>query len=373
MADAEINQGIATALTLAINRSLEGKTLAETNPLANVNGYPFNILSSKGSSCFGSISGANKYAGGVLSHLGEVFFIAYSNATFMRVDPLTGTTTTLGSLTGTGKFLGGVLTAESRILAIPHNHTAIYTIDAYPSYTTATYGSFTGANKWAGGVLGPNNKVYGIPFTHDNILVIDTLAKTTTFLGTYAGIGKWHGGVLAPNGKIYCIPYNSSTILVIDPIAGTSFTFGSLPLNGAKWAGGALAPNGKIYCAPSMATTILVIDPSTNTYYEVPYVDGGATGGEIPASQRFYGATVGLDGKVQFIPCNQNHCMEIDPYTDVVTNHTYISGSMKFFGGVLLPNGNIYCVPHTRTNIGLISRGADGNQNWALTPQVNKY
>ena len=127
----------------------------------------------------------------------------------------TVTTSTFGSLSGSNKWTGGVLAPNGKIYGIPHNSTEILEIDPVAK-TTSTFGSLTGTGKWVGGVLAPNGKIYGIPHNSTEILEIDPVAKTTSTFGSLTGTIKWFGGVLAPNGKIYGIPFGSTEILEID-------------------------------------------------------------------------------------------------------------------------------------------------------------
>jgi hypothetical protein len=78
------------------------------------------------------------------------------------------------TLTGGNKWYGGVLAPNGKIYGIPYNSTDILIID--PVTDTATRSSMsatlTGTNKWAGGVLAPNGKIYGIPINSTDILTI---------------------------------------------------------------------------------------------------------------------------------------------------------------------------------------------------------
>jgi hypothetical protein len=208
---------------------------------------------------FGSLSGSNKWGGGVLAPNGKIYGIPRNSTTVLEIDPATNTTTTFGSLSGSNKWRGGVLAPNGKIYGIPFDSTTVLEIDPATN-TTTTFGSLSGSSKWVGGVLAPNGKIYGIPLSSTTVLEIDPVAQTTTTFGSLSGSNKWIGGVLAPNGKIYGIPLSSTTVLEIDPVAQTTTTFGSLS-GSNKWVGGVLAPNGKIYGIPFDSTTVLEIDP----------------------------------------------------------------------------------------------------------------
>ena len=119
-----------------------------------------------------------------------------------------------GSISGFDKYLGGVLAPNGKIYAIPFSATQILEID--PSNNTTTlFGSISGGGKYGGGVLAPNGKIYAIPQNATQILEIDPSNNTTTLFGSISGSNKYLGGVLAPNGKIYAIPFDATQILEI--------------------------------------------------------------------------------------------------------------------------------------------------------------
>ena len=80
-----------------------------------------------------------------------------------------GIRTLFGSLTGTNKWVGGVLAPNGKIYGIPFDSTQVLEIDPI-TQTTALFGSLTGENKWYGGVLAPNGKIYGIPLGSTQVL-----------------------------------------------------------------------------------------------------------------------------------------------------------------------------------------------------------
>ena len=72
------------------------------------------------------------------------------------------TVTTFGSLSGSNKWLGGVLAPNGCIYGIPRNSTTVLKIDPSDD-SVSTFGSLSGSNKWSSGVLAPNGCIYGIP------------------------------------------------------------------------------------------------------------------------------------------------------------------------------------------------------------------
>ena len=82
------------------------------------------------------------------------------------------TTQLFGSLSGTNKWRGGVLAPNGKIYGIPFNSTQVLEVDP-ATQTTQLFGSLSGANKWGGGVLAPNGKIYGIPINSTQVLEVD--------------------------------------------------------------------------------------------------------------------------------------------------------------------------------------------------------
>jgi hypothetical protein len=72
-----------------------------------------------------------------------------------------------------------------------------------------------------------------------------------------------------------------------------------------------------------------------------------APAGTYPGTNAFVGGVLLPNGKVFCVPCNSGTARIYDPATDTLTTPagTY-PGAGAFVGGVLLPNGKVFCVPH---------------------------
>ena len=84
----------------------------------------------------------------------------------------TESTSTFGSLSGSDKWIGGVLAPNGMIYGIPLNSTTVLKIDPTTD-TVSTFGSLSGTAKWVGGVLAPSGMIYGIPYSSTTVLKID--------------------------------------------------------------------------------------------------------------------------------------------------------------------------------------------------------
>ena len=166
---------------------------------------------------------ANGYNDNVINSMYDIAKTVVSNKGVAAAN----TTELFGSLSGSEKWYGGVLAPNGKIYGIPANSTQVLCVDP-ETHTTELFGNLTGSGKWYGGVLAPNGKIYGIPGQSNQILCIDPETHTTELSGDLSGAYKWHGGALASNGKIYCIPCVSTQILCIDPGCPNNFKMETL-------------------------------------------------------------------------------------------------------------------------------------------------
>jgi hypothetical protein len=72
--------------------------------------------------------------------------------------------------------------------------------------------------------------------------------------------------------------------------------------------------------------------------------------GSYPGTQAFVGGVLLPDGRVFCVPYNSTTARIYNPVTDTLTtpSGTY-PGSNAFAGGVLLPDGRVFCIPHMST------------------------
>ena len=78
-----------------------------------------------------------------------------------------------------------------------------------------------------------------------------------------------------------------------------------------------------------------------------------------PISVKYYaGGVLAPNGRIYCIPCNATNVGIINPYTDTIDTTT-IAGlpatGNKYLGGILAPNGRIYCIPDVANNVAIIN------------------
>jgi streptogramin lyase len=371
-----------------------------------------NTVDLSGFSYFDSTSG--KFAGGVLAPNGNIYCIPHNADYVAIINPVKKTVDTtsirnvIGGTTG-AKWYGGVVTSNGNIYCIPYNSSNILiinTLDNTTSYitgiTVANYPTIVAnTDKWIGGALAPNGKIYCAPYFAQSVLIIDTTNNTINLTdisglvnipsnpGYYynrliprtSNVESFGGAVLHPNGKIYFIPTAARGLLQIDPNINTPDASSyiapiSIIPSGQRFGyfGGCLGPDYNIYIAAWNANRILKInvttDISSQQFVNVPTDISLTTNG-----QRWQGIVCGQNGKIYGIPFGSTNSVIIDPVT-TFANQTTIpvyAASRKYSGGVLAPDGVIYCIPRDAPTIMTIKTSLPTLEPWMLAPEFNKF
>jgi len=73
--------------------------------------------------------------------------------------------------------------------------------------------------------------------------------------------------------------------------------------------------------------------------------------GSLSGTAKWFGGILASNGKIYGIPLNSTQVLEIDPETQNVTLFGSLSGTSKWFGGALAPNGKIYAMPYNSTQV----------------------
>jgi hypothetical protein len=96
--------------------------------------------------------------------------------------------------------------------------------------------------------------------------------------------------------------------------------------------------------------------------------------GTYPGSFAFQGGVLLPDGRVYCVPHYATSSRIYDPVADEVTTPTgTLPGSFAFAGGVLLPDGRVYCVPLSSASARLYGGGQSYNINVLLSAYLNKF
>lgn len=362
------------------------------------------------------------YVGGVLLPDGGVVLVPHESPTIGLFDPATNTLFSgpnVGGVTGgfgQGRYKGGVLLPDGRVLFVPYRSPTIGLYDPANNTfmvgpnVTKVNGSLPagGGSLFDGGVLMPDGRVLFVPEGSPTIGLYDPTTNTFTVGPNVTSgriSGKWSGevfdgsgGVMLPDGRVLLVPNLSEQLGLYDPATNT-FTVGpDVPTSwsGSGWynnyAGGVLLPNGQVVLVPRSAQCIVIYDPAKNA------IQARQVSGDSVQPNKFAGGVLLPDGRVLFAPMDgpddktsYGHVGLYDPATGNYTTGPQVqggescSGTMRFCGAVLLPNGRVVFVPHCSATVGWYDPGDSPAQAYALSqplppswnalllPYYNKY
>ena len=261
---------------------------------------------------------------------------------------------------------GNVAASNGWLYAIPANANRVIKINPVTDEVVYIGPIFhSGGQKWFGGITGTDGCIYGIPHNETSVLKIDptddsiTLMRLANDQPLPTGQWKWHGGLRAGD-KIYGFPNNADHVLVINCREGRVYTIDNMILESGrhripqdhcyKYLGGATTMDERYaYLFPCDAERVLRIDCQTDDVCHVgPHLLDGAN--------KFQNGFVGRDGCVYGIPQRASGVLRIKPASllnddddDIVEildgGPELIGVKDKFEGGVLGPDGCIYCIP----------------------------
>jgi len=264
----------------------------------------------------------------------------FSSATFTN----TAVTTTTSPI---NYWAGGVLAPNGKVYMAPNNFSSVLVYDPKTKVieyvNISQFGNGTQALRTGGGVVAKNGKLYMLPdfatTAVNNIVVLDTNDHTNVYDIKFTKNESWYGSVLGLDGKIYGVPRTSSTthsVIVIDPVTdAVSFYDTGIPGASNSWNCGVLGTDGKIYCCPRLSPTVLVISPLTSppSFSTISILSGQYRSGALAPN-----------GNIYMVPTSGTNILKI--VTATSTSSLVGIGVSAFWGAVLSPDGNIYCIPN---------------------------
>ena len=88
-----------------------------------------------------------------------------------------------------------------------------------------------------------------------------------------------------------------------------------------------------------------------NNYVPQTFNNTTNTFGSLSGSRKWVGGVLAPNGKIYGIPNDSTQVLEIDPTTQTTSLFGNLSGGGKWYGGILAPNGKIYGIPHSSTQV----------------------
>ena len=171
-------------------------------------------------------------------------------------------------------------------------------------------------------------------------------ATASSTLGTITGtsVGFYVSSFLAPNGLIYLADNQNNPMGVITPTA-TGGIYSSTTVTGVgpptqygdNYKGGGLASDGIIYLVNFEPIGIGTINTNTNVYTNNPY-------NANPGGAAVAGGVLGPDGNIYCAPyVNSSQLFYFTPGANTLNSFS-ISTAQRYNKPFLAPNGKIYCL-----------------------------
>ena len=106
----------------------------------------------------------------------------------------------------------------------------------------------------------------------------------------------------------------------------------------------------------------------TKTFSETTETFGSFTG-----TNKWFGGVLAPNGKIYYVPYSSTQVLCIDPSNNTTSLFGSLTGTNKWYGGVLAPNGKIYCVPRDSETILTIGTTQIIDENAVLSRYFNKF
>ena len=96
--------------------------------------------------------------------------------------------------------------------------------------------------------------------------------------------------------------------------------------------------------------------------------------GTLTGTSRYIGGVLAPNGKIYGIPYSSSQILEINPTTQTASLFGSVgAGTSKWMGGALGPNGYIYAIPYDSTTILELNPTTSGTTTYGSLSGLNKY
>jgi hypothetical protein len=181
-------------------------------------------------------------------------------------------------------------------------------------------------------------------------------------------VSQGSASTLTPTGNILQI--YTSGIRYYDPYAGVA-TNRSIASEAYRASSLTLTVDGNVVSIPNNfnagAGNIHVIKPPPGTTIRTPIFNTTVTG-------LFGGSILLPTGNIVCVPFNSSNVLMIDPIALTTSNAATVGGSgLGFYGGgTLLPDGRVVFAPYNSMNVGVLSTFTPAPAEFCLSPYFNK-
>ena len=129
---------------------------------------------------------------------------------------------------------------------------------------------------------------------------------------------------------------------------------GTLDAGGWKWHGGVVGRDGCVYGLPSNADCVLKVDPFAQRVTTIPFTYTQPRHRQpVDGKYKYAGGVLGPDGRIYCVPSDAMYVLRIDPATEeVVEIGACLEGKVgprgecnKWQNGFVAADGRIYAIP----------------------------
>jgi hypothetical protein len=217
-----------------------------------------------------------------------------------------------------------------------------------------------GSTAYVGSVSLPDGRILFVPYSATTVGLFNPFtnqfsAVTPTNFSGIAAL-SFYGGVAVPSGNVIFIPFTSSNIGTYNPTTGVYANVFKHNIPTSAFAGGVLDGQSNVTMVPSTGHSNICAYNGVGGGTFANMVSTGTTLG-------FSGAVLLPTGNIMCIPSGTSNIVQYSPTARTYSNSTVGSGG--FIGGVLAPNGNVICIPNTNANVVVVN--PSGNPPYAFS------
>ena len=286
------------------------------------------------------------------------------------------------SMSGNAQYIAGVKNGAGNIYRSQSMYNDVYLTD---TFTKTTDISINGLSFGYGPGGATQNVIFGVDALKKNVLAGSNIiaigsgaaASTVTTGGGFVAVGADSNITTSTGvGESNCIGANSECVGNYSNAIGynAKITGTSANLNSSALGYGTIISAPHIVRLGNTSITMVDTSGSINTWKSIKngygtldsFIDGSGHGFcsentvySIPigaaVTDRFWGGVLAPNGNIYCIPNTGTVVGVINPVTNSYTTFGSVTGASKYAGGIVAPNGDIYCIPYTATNVGIIN------------------